>query len=597
MNRINKHNKDIVSQLISNNTPMRRATLSKFPNIVEEIENYPINSDNMTFSNKVYNWYHELQSVPTCPNTGNPTKYANFKKGYKKYAGRGSGNRGVARKSNSSKLKKAFSERLKVEPKPVTLTWYSNKLKEFNTTNYGAFITSFTRKYPREYLFLKNMDMPLPEITYRCLHSIHETPVCQFDGISDCHFKGYTKGYSRFSKKNIRKGRNKVHLDELKCIVDYYDEQTTIDLTKSFIKNLDVSDQNLYYTLLIRDKKLLASIIHHTETFNVPKFSNKVYILINGKPKKDKPYHKLHFHSLSHGYKTRFESKSGTSEGEKELFEWLSGHVSDLRKDRSILNGKEIDMVSDEHKMGVEYNGLYWHSDKFKDKMEFYNKTKLANSKGYDIIHINEHEWHQNKNLVKSLILSKFGKSPNRIFARKCIISEIDYKTCETFLNENHMQGNCRSSFRYGLFLNDHLVAVMTFGKRNINGKVRLELLRYCSEINTTVVGGAGKLLKYFISNENPTEIISYSNSRYSNGGMYDALGFKFEHESSPNYYYFKPMDAKKITLLHRANFQKHKLASKLDNFDPNKTEVDNMYDNGYRRIFDCGHKLYTLKL
>ena len=96
-------------------------------------------------------------------------------------------------------------------------------------------------------------------------------------------------------------------------------------------------------------------------------------------------------------------------------------------------------------------------------------------------------------------------------------------------------------------------------------------------------------MLKYFKSKYS-NKIISYANRRWSDGNLYRALGFTLLRESNPNYFYFKESDK----ILHnRLEFQKHNLSSKLTNFNPNFSETQNMYLNGYRKIYDCGNYVY----
>ena len=101
----------------------------------------------------------------------------------------------------------------------------------------------------------------------------------------------------------------------------------------------------------------------------------------------------------------------------------------------------------------------------------------------------------------------------------------MDYNVTKDFLNSNHLQGNCISKYRYGLYYNDELVSLMTFGKmrKNLNGKKEegvYELLRFCNKLNTTVVGGASKLLKHFIKTVNPKRIVSYTYKGWSNSNL-----------------------------------------------------------------------------
>lgn len=131
----------------------------------------------------------------------------------------------------------------------------------------------------------------------------------------------------------------------------------------------------------------------------------------------------------------------------------------------------------------------------------------------------------------------------------------------------------------------------MTFGKARYS-KADYELIRFCNKLNYSIIGGASKLLAHF-RKHNKGSIISYANRRWSNGNLYRKLGFTETHISEPCYYYFK-MNENKI--YHRSSFMKHKLKDKLPIFDENLSEVDNMYNNEYFRIWDCGNYVFTLE-
>ena len=184
-----------------------------------------------------------------------------------------------------------------------------------------------------------------------------------------------------------------------------------------------------------------------------------------------------------------------------------------------------------------------------------------------------------------------------KIYARNTIIKVISNKEAFDFCEENHLQGGCSCKVAIGLLQNNEIVAVMTFGKPRFNKKYDWELLRYCCKKYYTVVGGASKLLKHFRSNYKGS-IISYANLRWSNGNLYEKLGFTLLKRTEPNYFYFKvkheilPVD---MVLHSRIEFQKHKLKDKLSNYDESLSEKENMYANNYRAIYDCGNLVYTL--
>lgn len=231
--------------------------------------------------------------------------------------------------------------------------------------------------------------------------------------------------------------------------------------------------------------------------------------------------------------------------------------------------------------------------DNYNDENKYYhlNKTKECYNKNINLLHIFENEWDNEvlRNIWKSVINYKLGIVENRIFARKTVVKEINYNIDE-FLINNHLQGKCSSSVKIGLFYNEELVSVMTFGKSRFNKNVEWELLRYCNIINTQIIGGASKLFNYFLKTYNPSSIVSYANRRWSNGNLYEKLNFEFDSITEPNYFYFKEND----NVLHsRIKFQKHKLNNILENFDNTLSETINMYNNGYRKIYDCGNLKY----
>jgi hypothetical protein len=115
------------------------------------------------------------------------------------------------------------------------------------------------------------------------------------------------------------------------------------------------------------------------------------------------------------------------------------------------------------------------------------------------------------------------------------------------------------------------------------------ELVRFCNKINTSVVGGASKLFKHFIKNYDPINIVSYSDKRWSTGGLYDKLGFIHDHDSKPNYYYVINNERK-----NRFGFRKDKLIK--EGFDKNKSEHEIMLERKIYRIYDCGCRCHIWK-
>ncbi|MCK9415670.1 hypothetical protein M0Q97_03305 [Candidatus Dojkabacteria bacterium] len=283
-----------------------------------------------------------------------------------------------------------------------------------------------------------------------------------------------------------------------------------------------------------------------------------------------------------------------TSLSENEFLE-LFKDIKYMHNDRNIIKPLELDVYIPELKIAFEFNGLYWHNELNKEKNYHLNKTELCEQQGIQLIHIYEDDWLYKQNIVKSIINNKLGKC-ERIFARKCEIKEIiDNNLVRLFLEDNHIQGFVGSKVKIGLFYNNELISLMTFGNRRIamgkksTNEGEYELLRFCNKLNINVVGGASKLFKYFIKNYNPTEITTYADRSFSQGKLYETLGFDFIEKTDPNYYYI--IDGIRH---HRFNFRKDKLIK--DGFDPNKTEHQIMLDRKLYRIFDSGNLKFVYK-
>jgi hypothetical protein len=205
-------------------------------------------------------------------------------------------------------------------------------------------------------------------------------------------------------------------------------------------------------------------------------------------------------------------------------------------------------------------------------------------------MHIWEDEWVYKKDIIKSIISNRLCNIENKIYARKCIIKEVeDTKLVRKFLDENHIQGYTQSSIKLGLYYNDELVSLMTFGYRHTNRKKEFELIRFCNKLNTNVIGASSRLFKHLLNNYNYIEILSYSDFRLFDGKMYETLGFEKIYLTKPDYFWSKNLERH-----HRFTFNKQKLIK--DGYDPNKTEVEIMYERGYSRIWSCGQIRWEFK-
>lgn len=224
----------------------------------------------------------------------------------------------------------------------------------------------------------------------------------------------------------------------------------------------------------------------------------------------------------------------GTSRVETELQEFIASIYKGwvVHKDRTILKPKELDIVLPDEGIAIEFNGTYWHREEKIGKSYHKDKTEAVEAFGYQLIHIKDYDWMKSPHIVKSILRSKLGISNTRIFARKCILKDIPFP--HDFLTLNHIQGSGQpTSINKGLFYNGELVAVATFGKPRFSNEAELELIRFCSKLDTTVVGGLSKMLP------KDKSILSYANRDYSVGKGYLAAGFKFIRKTDPGLEYY----------------------------------------------------------
>jgi len=296
----------------------------------------------------------------------------------------------------------------------------------------------------------------------------------------------------------------------------------------------------------------------------------------------------------------------GISKPEKELCAMIENAEIN---DRTLISPKEIDVLSREFKLCIEYDGLMWHSigkhrsskfNNFKNenliKYKHLNKTNAVENRGYQLLHIFEDEWINNKkhSIWESIIN---GKTGNHIIAPDSFeIKEIVKTISDEFLNDNHIQGSCDYSVdcqivRLGLVHNktSEVFAVMEFSKNMncLNDSDTYELTRYCSKLNYTVVNpeyGPNRLLEYFKTLYMPKSITVHVNRRWDTGELFETLGFEFIKSTEPDCFYFK---------INENILYTHDKISELLNKNGIQL-LNNIYDYGYRKIYDSGKKILT---
>ncbi len=286
------------------------------------------------------------------------------------------------------------------------------------------------------------------------------------------------------------------------------------------------------------------------------------------------------------------------SKAENEIYEkcceWL-GSSNVVKHTRKEIYPYEIDIYIPQLKIGIEYNGILWHSDRFNSDKDYHlKKLNKCNENGLKLIQVFEDEYENNRNIVLNKIKHILGCCGNdkRVYARKCTIKEIYRNDADTFLFENHIQGPSNSSIFLGAYDGDTLIGVMTFKKESKENC--WELTRFATLKDVVCCGVAGKLFSYFVRNYNPSEVKSFADRRWTldkDTNVYTKLGFKLDKVLKPDYRYFKHSDG--IIRQHKFGFRKQMLHKKYG-LPLTMTESEMTKKLGYSKVYDCGLLKYV---
>lgn len=515
--------------------------LNKYPDIHKKIIDFCDNEylEDLPFKIKVWHFINNQSEIPKCGHCGKNLKFKrSLVEGYGLYCSVTCTNKS---KNHINKVKESNKEKYG-GTSPMHSDEIKNKVKTTNLKKYGVENT-FQRLDMVENGFLKN-------------HGVKH--VSEVNGVLEKRRLTNIEKYGEINNLNRKDILSRTHKTRRKYFLERYGDH----------------DFNIYtgHTL-----NVVCSECNNNYTINRNSFRYRVSINVNPcticNPIND-----------------------SSSIQEKELQKIIASVVGEdncVLNDRNIISPKELDIVIPNKNLAIEYNGVYWHNELFVDKDYHLKKFLNCKSKGVDLIQVFQDEWENKRDIVLSLIKNRLGLNKNNIiYARKCEIRVVNNKDHNKFLNNNHVQGKVGASVKLGLYYNNELVSLMTFGKlRKSLGSSHIdgewELIRFCNKLNHNVVGGASKLFKYFVKNYEPTKILSFSDNRFFNGEMYKLLGFNYDGYSKPSYFYVI-----NGVRHHRYNFRKDVLVR--DGFDKNKTEHQIMLDRGIYRVYDCGNKRWS---
>lgn len=285
------------------------------------------------------------------------------------------------------------------------------------------------------------------------------------------------------------------------------------------------------------------------------------------------------------------------SDLERDVFDKIKEFYSGTVLTNKYLNGMECDIIIPDKKIAVEVNGLYWHSELFKDSTYHQEKKKRVEQTGFNLIQIWEDDWFDpvKQSIIVSRLKAKLGCA-ERIYARKCEVvryGKTDVKSLiRPFLDQNHLSGFVGGSDYWGLTYKGELVELVELGKSRkfISGTTQeIELLRLCTKNGFEIIGGFSKLISHILRKTDYEKIISYSDLDWCpiNGSSYRKAGFKLESVTSPNYWWMDKNSHDPVRE-NRLKFTKQNLVKA--GFNPDKTEIEIMHDRNFYRVYGSGN-------
>lgn len=278
----------------------------------------------------------------------------------------------------------------------------------------------------------------------------------------------------------------------------------------------------------------------------------------------------------------------GESWGEKEVRRLLESHgIGFSQNDRRVIPPLELDFFIPSLSLAIEFNGIYWHSEKIlSDRMYHRKKFTACKNAGIKLIQIFEHELANKPHIVMDRLYHALKINRIKIGARSCKIRAASNQETRTFFDQNHLQSNRPSNQVWVLEHDDKIVAALSMGKARYSKRLaQWELLRYATLEGHTIPGGLSRLFNRAVADLGADSVVTYADLAWGEGLGYQMCGFKLLRYSDPAPWYFKNADQ----VHSRIKFQKHRLNN------PNQlSESDWARENGYNRFWDVGNAVWV---
>lgn len=272
----------------------------------------------------------------------------------------------------------------------------------------------------------------------------------------------------------------------------------------------------------------------------------------------------------------------GISTGEQALADFVRSLGVEVQQGaRKVIPPSELDVYLPGQGVGIEFNGLHWHSDRFKERGYHRDKLRACQEAGVTLIQVWEDDWATRRPVVEKMLRRKILGADRRMGARETRVDFIPRQAATDFLEAEHIQGPIAGAHYVALRDDREVLAVGVF-RRRADGVA--ELARYASSV--TVVGGLQKMMSALPYEE----FVTFSDNCISDGGLYRATGWIRDGDIPPDYRYV--VDGARR---HKFNYRKARFWS-----DPGLMWEDGLTErelaalNGIPRIWDAGKVRWT---
>jgi hypothetical protein len=525
----------------------------------------PFLPDDCSLSQRIYHVLHNLKTPAVCGNS-NPKKFISIKDGYSQMCTVKSCS--FCKSQKSANVKKARAEMTSEQKQQI-----ENKRRETCLRLFGHSAQSEKNRegFNKFYSDPENVKKQTDKHKQTIFQRYGVSSVCLIPSVQEKCQQTMKERYGVTNAFNLPNSRQKNALSRTNDEYKQQASQHAID--RHFPKLKLILEENNFEILFSKDdyvggQKKIKYPVRHLDCGNVFEYeprggSSNIPICRMCNP--------------VNGFK---------SSQEQQVFDFVKTLSNDAEQsDRKLISPMELDIVIHSKKIAIEFCGLLWHSQQFggKDKYYHFDKWRMCKDQGYQLITIWDFEWTTKREKIESRFRHLLGNQKPLFGARQCQIKDIELNEARNFCDVHHLHGYQQSSIKLGAFFENHLVAVMTFGRRKITGSNtnEWEIIRFCS--NQNIPGIASKLFKFFVTHYEPQTVISYSDNRWDSGRLYEHLGFFQANVPAPGYSYTKTYKS----LEHRYNYTKANLIKK--GYDSSLTEWEIMQSLGYDRVWDCG--------